>query len=326
MTKHFRFLSIVLVGLLSLFVTSCDEGMDAVIDTVTNGPSPDEQLPRGTPATRQSYVYHGTLNHQETIRDLFVDGVLVSLGEDSVKVVWDIQEESPVPENLGRSSNIFWIMGFDGDFGATAASLSTTYIEVNSLPRTDFSTYYPYRHTSPVRAFDRVFAQGRVLYATGSSDTTVHVWENVVHDVWEMLPEEHAELARHKHTLEHEGQVWAVAFSPDGQTLASGGGFEGIYLWDPNTGESKGAPLIANTAQVEGLAFSADGQTLAVATGLGTGAAIHLWDLRTNQLTETLVAPAGYTIRKVAISPDGQTIAGGAYDPVGPGVLLWKRE
>ena len=63
---------------------------------------------------------------------------------------------------------------------------------------------------------------------------------------------------------------------------------------------------------------------LAVATGLGTGEAIHLWNLRTNQLVETLMAPAGYTIRKVAISSDGQIIAGGAYDPTGPGVLLWN--
>ena len=138
----------------------------------------------------------------------------------------------------------------------------------------------------------------------------------------------------HKHTLEHEGQVWAVAFSPDGQTLASGGGFEGIYLWDVETGQSKGAPLIANTAQVEGIAFSPDGQTLAVATGLGTGGAVHLWDLSTHTLVETLMAPERHTIRKVAISPDGQIIAGGGYrspppDVFGknaPSVVLWKRK
>ena len=93
-----------------------------------------------------------------------------------------------------------------------------------------------------------------------------------------------------------------------------------------HTGQSKGAPLIASTAQVEGIAFGPDGHTLFVATGRGDGEAIHVWDLRTNQLTETLMAE-GYTVRKVAVSPDGKIIAGGAYySEAGPGVVLWKRK
>ncbi len=360
MTKHFCFLSIVLVGLLSIFTSSCDQGMDTVVDTVTNPPSPTE------PATNQSYIYHDffELRVDGSVYDVVFDseGTLVSLGEgiEATGVeLWRILPNKQLIESYFFPKSEFEI-GPLGDFVRVATTpiepfgivrvATTPIVAIGVAQRVDDnieisfigdetvaasdSISLPSNHTSLVRAF----AYTEDQFATGSSDKTVHIWE-VQHQAGVVDP-----VYTHKHTLEHEGQVWAVAFSPDGQTLASGGGFEGIYLWDVETGQSKGAPLIANTAQVEGIAFSSDGQTLAVATGLGTGEAIHLWDLGTNQLTETLMAPqlpetllepgGNIIIRKVAISPDGQIIAGGGYSHPPPNVLgknaptvvLWKRK
>src|SRR5262249_40039520 len=58
------------------------------------------------------------------------------------------------------------------------------------------------------------------------------------------------------------GGVDAVAFSPDGKTIATGGGHI-VRLWDAQSGKSK--DLIWET-QLEAVAFSPDGKLLATAS------------------------------------------------------------
>ena len=66
--------------------------------------------------------------------------------------------------------------------------------------------------------------------------------------------------------------VNSVAFSPDGRTLASGGGRE-IRLWDVVTDTHK-RPLTGHIDDVYSVAFSSDGNTLASGSLDGT---VRLW-------------------------------------------------
>jgi WD40 repeat protein len=73
----------------------------------------------------------------------------------------------------------------------------------------------------------------------------------------------------------HDAPVWAVAFSPDGKTLASGSEQGTVLLHDGETFERQVA-LRGGAIQVRGLSFSRDGRRLAVAA---YQADTLVWDL-----------------------------------------------
>ena len=72
------------------------------------------------------------------------------------------------------------------------------------------------------------------------------------------------------------GASSALAISPDGKSLASGGPNRGPFLWDVGTG--KAVELDTGRRQIGawGLAFAPDGKTLAVA---GSDGRVRVWDL-----------------------------------------------
>ncbi|MEV4415965.1 trypsin-like peptidase domain-containing protein, partial [Catellatospora sp. NPDC049609] len=73
--------------------------------------------------------------------------------------------------------------------------------------------------------------------------------------------------------LSHTSSVWSVAFSPDGDTLATGSGDRTVRLWDPDT-EQPHTTLTGHTGGVLSVAYSPDGRTLATASDDRT---VRLW-------------------------------------------------
>ena len=66
----------------------------------------------------------------------------------------------------------------------------------------------------------------------------------------------------------------AVAYSPDGRTLASGSDDQTVRLWDVESGQE--VARLQHQAPVSSMSFSPDGQTLAGGSHEGT---ILLWDM-----------------------------------------------
>lgn len=114
----------------------------------------------------------------------------------------------------------------------------------------------------------------------------------------------------------HRGPVGALAFSPDGKLLASGGADALIKVWNWQKPRAL-ASLQGHPSAVTALAFSPDGKVLASGGADGT---VRLWEVAGKRLQATLSGHQG-PVRVLAFTPEGRTLASAGAEPV---VRLWS--
>jgi WD40 repeat protein len=119
-------------------------------------------------------------------------------------------------------------------------------------------------------------------------------------------------------SLSHPGIVTALAFTPDGTRLVTGGDLNGqLLVWDVATGQIR--RRVASGQQVRSIAVSPDGSRIAAGIrGPGDGWTMRISDLATG---EEVATGEGVPF---AFSPDGKWLAG--RDAGGKDIVLWDAQ
>ncbi len=113
----------------------------------------------------------------------------------------------------------------------------------------------------------------------------------------------------------YSSSVNAVALSPDGRQMLSGGHDNVLRLWDTGTGLLL-RTFDAQTASINAVAFSPDGRQILTA---GDDNRVRLWDVVTGQPIEIMFAHAA-PVTSAAFSPDGRQVLSGSRDKT---LKLW---
>jgi WD40 repeat protein len=118
--------------------------------------------------------------------------------------------------------------------------------------------------------------------------------------------------------LRHGSRILALAYSPNGQDLAAGGGSDPVRIWDASTGQQK---FTCNDTWVNAIAYSPRGSLIITAGAFKT---IRMWSAANDKdagkesgKLEGHAAP----IKALALSPGGDLLVSGSQDGV---IMLWE--
>ena len=143
-------------------------------------------------------------------------------------------------------------------------------------------------------------------FAVGKKDGRIELWDTITGEQLFTLSG-HAEIGERDFAEEY---VLALAFSPDGTQLASGGADTTVRLWNTTSNDEPTLLHQHHEGWVNVLAFSPDGKMLASGS---TDKTVLLWDTTTGKL---LAAFTGHLngITALAFSPDATTLASASAD------------
>ncbi len=225
--------------------------------------------------------------------------MLASAGFDGTIRLWKAESGELLATLRGHADPVRTV-AFSPD-GTTLASAG----EDGVIRRWDVSArreFFPplTGHTEKVHAV--VFAPEWTTLFSGSDDRTIRCWD------WS--------AGRIRAVWRTDDRVYALAVSPDGQTLAAAHEGGNVTLRDVLQAKAR-PPLRGHGGGVLGLAFSPDGLTLASA---GRDRTVRLWDPFTAQELLTLRGHEA-PVRGVAFSCDGTILATGSDDGA---IRLWR--
>ena len=177
-------------------------------------------------------------------------------------------------------------------------------IDNSTFEREQFPTI-PKQH---VRLESAALSSKDQWLALGASDGSVFLYE--VSKLWDVRGTSWEKLPRFI-LNEHNDEIWAIAFSPNGEKLASGSadGILKLSYITTSTSKRESSILLADGSRsaIKVITFSPDGQILAVGRKDGT---IAIWDVETRHVRNRYEDDSA-EVTALAFSPNNKILAFG---------------
>jgi WD40 repeat protein len=233
------------------------------------------------------------------------DGSILASGSwDNSLILWDTRTWEQIGEPLKGHTNLVQSVAFGPDGQMLASGANDDIAILWDIQGRQSLGQTIVRHGSELVSVAHSPVSG--MLALGTADSAVLLLD--------MSSGEPVSYTLRGHT---EGWVNDVAFSPDGQTLASAGDDDRIILWDVESRQQRGEPIVGHTDDVLSIAFSPDGSILASGSADAT---VILWNVETGEPLGLSLKSHEDWITDVEFSPDGSTLASCGWDET---IVLW---
>ncbi|CBN54496.1 MULTISPECIES: AAA family ATPase [Kamptonema] len=257
--------------------------------------------------------------------------IIASASKDNTVKLWNKQEAS---QAFGGGEQSIWDISFNPDSQIIASaseskvvkqraingnSLCKDLVDPNLNKALDSKCESPkFSHNEKVKGV--AFSPDGKIIASASWDCTVKLWHSDGRLIKTLT--DHSIQSKEKNCSNqssHSKYVQGVAFSPDGQMIASASSDKEIKLWskDGNLQHT----LKGHNDSVYRVRFSPDGKTLASASADKT---VKLWS-KNGELLNTLDGLEGHknSVTDVNFSLDGKIIASASADQT---IKLWNKK
>ena len=244
---------------------------------------------------------------------------LISCGNDGIINIRDLNSLKLI-YSFPKYSESIWRVATSSNGQILAAGAGDRKILIYNLAQRE-RIYTLSGHKKAITSL--AFSPDRNLLASGSEDGNIKIWDietgKLKHTLRGNLGRSILQTLRpwlNKMSISRTGTVYAVTFTPNGDTLITGSAGNGIEFWHPETGQ-KLKQLIGKSNWVSSVAVSPDGEILAGGIGEGT---IELWQIKTGKLLASLL---GHTdsVASLMFSPDGQRLVSGSDDNT---IRVWQ--
>lgn len=237
------------------------------------------------------------------------DGNFLASGSaDKTIKIWNLKAET-IERTLPKNTEQVYSVAFSPDgkllaSGSLDAAINLWDWQNGKLSKTLSPGKLIRKQSDRVTTFVKFSPDSQTLASSRGDNTTIKLWD--------------VSTGQLRREIVEKQSVISLAFSPNGQILASGGLGRTVKLWDLQTGKLL-RTVGKHTHPVFSVAFSPDGKTLASGSGDNT---IELWSLPKGKKLRTLKGHSD-DITSIAFSPNGQTLISGSWDKT---VKLWNLQ
>jgi WD40 repeat protein/serine/threonine protein kinase len=220
---------------------------------------------------------------------------LASSSSDATVILWNIDTPREAGDRLNHESAVYSIAFSPNDDVLLAGCENGNVVLWN--PATERQIGLLIGHAGPIWSV-AISTDGRI--ATGSADGTVKLWDKNGDLLFNLA--------------NHATEVYSVAFSPDGETLAAICRDMSLTLWNLVDKTDRVITNIVNSIRsysanpASSIAFSPDGRILATGHWSNPDSIVHLWDVTTGR-DQPVSYGHYFQTWSVAFSPDGSMLA-----------------